>query len=347
MSPRSRNPENKVLPSRWRYKHGAYYYRVPEHLRPHWDGKTEFMLGKTIQEAYRAFAARVEAAEDTRTAGQLLDRYSIEVIPRKAPRTQESNYISVRRLRPVFGDMPVSGIKPRHAYKYMSLVTRKNGAASANRDFEVLCHSMSMAVMWGVIDRNPLKGQVRKNRIARRERYVENWELEEALAVANPVVRAYIILKCLTGLRRGDLLRLEERHLGEDGIYVKTSKTGAALTIEWTDELREAVAVCLAVRPKDNVPWLFCTRKGGCYVDENGKANAFDSLWQRFMRKVVLKTKVSERFQEKDLRKKTASDMPLELAKQLLGHASAATTRRHYRLTGDRVKPHSIQRQKP
>lgn len=342
MSPKPRNPENKALPSRWRHKHGAYYFRVPERAKHLWDGKTEFLLGKTLQEAYRTFASRVEAAADARTVSQLLDRYAIEVVPRKAPRTQESNLISVRRLVPVFGAMQISGIKPRHAYKYMSLVSKKNGPTSANRDYEVLCHAMSMAVEWGLIDRNPLKGQVRKNKIKRRERYVQDWELEESLAVANPMIRTYIVLKLLTGLRRGDLLRLEEHQLGTDGIFVKTGKTGVALTIEWTDELREAVAACLAVRPKDNVPWVFCTRNGNCYVDESGKANAFDSMWQRFMKKVLSRTKVIERFQEKDLRKKTASDMSLERAKKLLGHATASTTRRHYRLIGDRVKPHSI-----
>ena len=45
MAPYSRKPENKPLPERWRYKHGAYYYRVPPGSEKHWDGKTEFRLG--------------------------------------------------------------------------------------------------------------------------------------------------------------------------------------------------------------------------------------------------------------------------------------------------------------
>ena len=95
-------------------------------------------------------------------------------------------------------------------------------------------------------------------------------------------------------------------------------------------------------RPKDIVPRLFCTRAGDCYVKEDGSANAFDSLWQRFMKRVISKTAVHQKFQEKDLRKKTASDMPLELARSLLGHASSTTTARHYRLKGDLVSPHSL-----
>ena len=193
-----------------------------------------------------------------------------------------------------------------------------------------------------MIDRNLIKGQVRKNRISRRERYIEDWELTEALTVASPVLRAYIVLKLLTGLRRGDLLRLKTSNLTEDGIRVRTSKTGARLIIQWTEELRAAVDAALVARAKDIVPWLFCTRKGLCYIKGDGSANAFDSLWQRFMSRVISNTKVTERFQEKDLRKKTASDMDLERARQLLGHASIATTKRHYRLLGSRVQPHTL-----
>lgn len=98
----------------------------------------------------------------------------------------------------------------------------------------------------------------------------------------------------------------------------------------------------MIARPKDIVPWLFCTRGGNCYVKEDGPANAFDSLWQRFMMRVVSKTTAELRFQEKDLRKKTASDMSLEGAQRLLGHSSVATTRKHYRLLGDFVEPHTL-----
>ena len=342
--PKPRKAENRGLPARWRFKHNAYYYRVPENDRRLWDGKSEYRLGKALHEAYRVWADRIEAHNDAKSMADLLDRYLLETVPAKAPKTQESNQISIRRLRPVFGDMPIVAIKPRHAYQYRDKVTKKHGPASANRDLEVLSHSLSKAVEWGYLDRNPIKGQVRKNSIPRRERYVEDWEIEEALTVASPMLRAYIVSKLLTALRRADLLRLRAAHLHKEGIAVMTSKTGARLVIQWTDELKTAVDAVLAARPKDIVPWIFCTRSGDCYVKPDGSANAFDSLWQRFMTRVVTKTKVVERFQEKDLRKKTASDMNLETARHLLGHTSAATTKRHYRLLGSHVQPHSLKR---
>ena len=162
------------------------------------------------------------------------------------------------------------------------------------------------------------------------------------MKVANPVLQNYIILKLLTGLRRGDLLQLKTTDLREDGIRANTGKTGKRLIIEWTEELREAISSALAVRPKEETKLIFCTRYGDCYVKDNGTANGFDSLWRRFMTKLIAETKVTERFQEKDLRKKTATDMNVDQARRLLGHTSERTTRQHYRLKGEIVKPHSL-----
>lgn len=56
MSPKPRLDVNKGLPTGWRHKHGAFYYRPPIQLRDLWDGKTEYRLGKSLSEAYRVWA---------------------------------------------------------------------------------------------------------------------------------------------------------------------------------------------------------------------------------------------------------------------------------------------------
>jgi len=83
----------------------------------------------------------------------------------------------------------------------------------------------------------------------------------EAIAVASPVLRAYISIKLLMGLRRADLLGLRMADIREVGIHVqprKTAKTtGKRIIIEWSLNLRAAVDDALAARPKDIAPWLF------------------------------------------------------------------------------------------
>ena len=82
--------------------------------------------------------------------------------------------------------------------------------------------------------------QVKKNSTPLRDRLVKDWEISAALGAAPPVVDLYIRLKLMTGLHRGDLLRLRLPYIHEDGIYVqphKTAKTtGKRLIIEWDED---------------------------------------------------------------------------------------------------------------
>lgn len=122
------------------------------------------------------------------------------------------------------------------------------------------------------------------------------------------VAQAYIRLKLLTGIRRGDMLRLTMSDLLEDGIYIEPGKTegstGKRMIIEWSAELRAAVDLPKAARPVQLSPFLFCTLKGQCYFNDQGRAGGWESLWRNFMARVMEETKVAEHFTEYDLRAK-------------------------------------------
>lgn len=343
--PRQRRAENRGLPERWQFEHGAYYYRVPPGEEHQWDGYKRFPLGKSLAAAYAAYAARVDIPDRITTIGSLLDRYSLQVVPTKAPKTQTGNRIFIKALREAMGKWPLSYIRPQHVYQYRD----KRGGVIAHREIEVLSHAFTKAVEWGLIDRHPFKGQVRLEGEKPRDRYIEDWELLESLAL--PAVRkrgsvlmiqAYIRIKMLTGLAQGDLLRLEPgRHFKEDGIHVTRHKTGKRSVYEWSDELRDAVVMAKAARPVDLSPFLFCNKRGEGYVDEtNGEARGWRSMWQRFMDRLLAETKITVRYTEHDLRAKVASDAEsLERARALLQHADSRTTDAIYRRKPERVRP--------
>ena len=104
----------------------------------------------------------------------------------------------------------------------------------------------------------------------------------------------------MTGLRRSDILRLRLSAIRDDGIHVQPHKTrnssGKRLIIEWDEsgELRALVDEILRIPPRriGDTP-LFTTRQGKPYIDAKGACNAFDSLWQRFMDKVLAETNVA------------------------------------------------------
>lgn len=93
----------------------------------------------------------------------------------------------------------------------------------------------------------------------------------------------------------------------------------------------------LSVRPA--LSFLFSNRRGKGYFNEaTGLCNGWDSIWQRFMDRILAETKVQERFTEHDLRAKVGSDAAsLEKARALLQHADARTTARVYRRKPERV----------
>ena len=90
----------------------------------------------TLSEAYRVWTAKLEIYSDVQNMGNFLDRYAHEVIPLKAPRTQASNLASIRKLKSVFGEMPIEAVKSKHGYQFKD-IRCKQGKTAANRDIEV------------------------------------------------------------------------------------------------------------------------------------------------------------------------------------------------------------------
>lgn len=345
MMPKPRNSENKGLPARWKFQHGAYYYRVPPGLEPLWNGKQMFRLGDKLHEAYKVWAERLEGSIKHNTIGQVLDRYVLEVTPAKAPKSQSADHYHIKKLKPVFGHMTLESLKPQYVYKY---VDTRSAKVSARREVAMLSHAFTKAVEWGYIDKHPFKGEVRLAGEKPRTRYIEDWEISEILSLPSVrssgsvrTIQAYIRIKLLTGLRRGDLLRLRCNDITDEGIKVRTNKTGASIKYEWSESLRIAIELARSSRPVDISPFVFCNGMGRGYIDEaTGNCSGWDSMWNRFMQRVLTETKVTERFTEHDLRAKVGSDAEsLERARQLLAHADSKITQRVYRRKPERVKP--------
>ena len=225
------------------------------------------------------------------------------------------------------------------------------GFTVAHREIEVLSHVYTKAVEWGYINRHPFKSEIRLEGEKPRTRYIEDWEIIECLTLESKqkkgsvhAIHGYMRLKLMTGMARSDLLRLATANIKDDGIHIQRHKTagstGKRTIYEWTPDLRKAIELAKLARPALS-PFLFCNRRGeGYFNEESGLAHGWDSMWGRFMDRVLKETKVTERFTEHDLRAKCASDTDtLEHARALLSHADARTTEAIYRRKPERVKP--------
>lgn len=323
-----RRKTNRHLPMRVYPHHGSYRY-VPKNGKP----VTLAQLGDYAG-MLRALSAVFEDRPPLTTIATIMDRYELEVLPGKAASTHKEQSRMLANLRRSFGAMDARDLRQPHAAQYRDKRGR-NAPTVANRELELLSHVCAMAVEWGAMDFNPLKG-LRKIRRTPRDRYVTDDEYRFVHELASPMVRCVLDLALLTGLRRGDIFRIERSNLTDTGIQLRTSKTGAALLFEWSTALRRVVKDALKLPPQVRT-FLVCNRKGEPYT-----RNGFDAVWARLMRKATDPARDGhiERFQFLDLRRKSASDEVDEIvAQQRLGHASIAITNRVYRVKPRKVKP--------
>ena len=232
--PRKRNRDHKGLPQRWRWKNGAYRYLVPKGHEHHWDGKTEFKLGKTLSEAHIVYAGRLASIDGAiQTFSELMDRYLLEVTPTKARSTQRDEVSHLTKLRGMIGDNPVRAFKPHHAYQLRDTIhkstLRGSGETYTNRVMGNLKHLLTKAIEWGVIPEHPMTDSKfkmlptpKKSQI-RRALSIE--QVEDMLPKAVPWLQCYVKLKLKTGLRQVDLLLLTVRNITPDGLLVTPHMT--------------------------------------------------------------------------------------------------------------------------
>ena len=249
-----------------------------------------------------------------------MDRYIIESLPKKAERTRIDYMNALGRLRKVFGHMRPDDLKPKHVYQYLD----RRPAVRGNREKAVLSALMTECVRWGAIDRNLVK-EVRRNPEKPRDRYVTDDELDAFLEHATSMVRAYVTLKMLTGLRQGQILGLERAQWDGERLTVPAAKNGRTVVYEGPGLAEAIVALSECGGKFRSMRWVLSTRNASRYTSDG-----FRSIWHRCMKKYV--DTGGERFTEHDLRAKVASDSGnLSSASSRMGHQSEATTNRVYR----------------
>ncbi len=216
--------------------------------------------------------------------------------------------------------MPPSALQPRHVYQYLG----KRPAVTGNREKASLSAAMTQCVRWGAVDRNLVREVVR-NEERPRDRYVTDAELASFLKHATPMIRAYVAIKMLTGLRQGQILGLQRDSWDGEKLTVDGAKGGR--TVVYRGEgLADAVNALVSINRSFTASlYLLSSRKRTRY-----SSDGFRSIWQRCMKAHV--SAGGERFTDHDLRAKVASDSgDVATASLRLGHQDTKTTNRIYR----------------
>lgn len=344
---RNRSKSNEILPPYVMRRGHRFYFEPKGEMISHFGGKKSFPLGGSYPEMFILYKSLLDKhdvgdCQRINTMDQLLDRYLVDVSPKKAPSTHESEVKRAKKLKKVFGQMSPSSVTTLHVYQYLDWSTTRGGPTGANRELSLLADVFKKAVRWGVVEQNPVL-DVERNVELPRERYISDKELKDFVEYTKdrfPVVSAYVEFKYVTGLRFQDIKHLELSQIGDDGISLTISKTKTKCIFVWTPKFREITdrlkTVC---RSRGKWPiqseYLLCARSGAPYTDSGWRAN-----FRRAMKSALDQGVISESFRDHDVRAKAGSDHKTrEAAQKFLVHSDSKVTERHYRRKPKIIKP--------
>lgn len=325
-----RRTRDTHLPHRVYLDHGTHWFR-PKVGKP-------VNLGQDFAAAMVEYGKLVGPSIPVRTMAEVIDRYRIEVLPgKRSAHTRKDQGAQLDRLRRVFGHMLPDAVTAQHCYLYMDARRDRHGNSApvaARHEIALLGHVLQKAIRWGPATTNAVRTVDFGPRSGKRPQ-VPMTEVRNVMALAPPRIRLAIELAVEVGPRRGDLLKLTRAHETAEGIEYTNSKTGVRQIIEWTPNLRALVARCHAMSPQIPGEYLIRNRRGQPYTGDG-----FSAIWQRLMKKHVAAG--GQRFSFHDLRSVSADGAATpEEARDRLGHASVATTKRHYLRGAVRAKPRS------
>ena len=282
----------------------------------------------------RDMLGRIRAGEDpaedirrekvTPTFREFAEEYLRRCDPHWKPSGRKTVRIYLKaRILPIFGRTPIDRIGPEDVAAWFDTASRDRPGA-ANRAFEILRAMMFRAEEWGLRERdsNPCLG-IRKNPRKNIARFLDTEELARLGRALDeretqwPEAVAAIRLLALTGCRRGEVLNLRWRDIGDDAINLPDSKTGPRVV-----PLGGAARALIDSLPGERRPDVFLFPR---YAQGRGQ----DAL--RFRWRTVCADAGLGRLRLHDLRHTAASHAVmsgenLPLVGKLLGHRRHSTT---------------------
>ena len=187
-------------------------------------------LGKDLDKARLKWAELESKAipADMTTMRALFDRYVRDIIPKKAPRTQQDNMKELKQLRQVFDTAPIDAITPAMIASYRDSRTAKT---RANREIALFSHVFNTAREWGLTRlENPCQG-VKKNKEKPRDYYANDTVWSCVYEQAPQELKDAMDLAYLSGQRPADVLAMRQDDMVDGYLVVQQGKTGKRLRI--------------------------------------------------------------------------------------------------------------------
>ena len=317
----------KNLPPRVFLRGGRYYHVHAEGKRRVWNPLTRVKEGLPALYAALAQLERERVADDRMAA--LIADWQLDVMPRHAEKTRRDDIARCRVIGEAFADFRAAQVRASDVAEFLTAWRDKPRTHNAYR--AKLRELMRYAIERGYRSDQPCD-HIRTLRTPPRHRYVTDSELRRVKVSAlrgadgkptrsGRMICALLDVMYLTGQRPSDVLDLrwqrdpdepDAPHVSDAGLVFRPAKTrgstGAAVVIEWTPRLRDAIrraqvlqAERLMKRRADQrvvSGWVFTTVAGRA-LSYFGAASA----WQRAVRRAGIAD-----IELRDLRAKALTD---------------------------------------
>jgi integrase len=277
--------------------------------------------------SWREFKEQLKLRDrETQTLKEFSKTYMEEYAKvRNKKKAWKRKQTSLNALNQFMGRVNLDAITLSHLHNYVR--HRKSEGlsdASINRDLATIKHLLTYAVDIGVIESNAVeKFRNLKEEQKQRPRFSDE-EIESVIDAARPDCRPIFIFIRETGCRREEALSVQRWQVHEESetvVFSEDMKSRKYRYVPLTEAALEAVNVLPAVQ---GCPYVFYNLKSKDRWHDCRKP------WEQARAKVGL-----SQIQVKDLRRHYAIDLAENGAdmhdiQQVLGHASVATTERHY-----------------
>ena len=227
----------------------------------------------------------------------------------------------IKHINVRFGKMQIGKIRPADILSYCNQVEAETSSSTANRHLSLLRLVFNKAIAWGDFHGlNPCNGIKKKPEPNHRLRYLSPEEIRQLLAACHQ--RLYPVVSCalMTGMRKGEILRLDWRDIDfqSNTIQVLQTKSGKPRKIPLWNKLKQ---ILLDLGPKTAGPVF-----------------ALPEIMLRRYFVMALKDARIPEFRFHDLRHTFASyfamktgDLPV--LQQILGHSTIQMTLRYAHLS--------------
>ncbi len=164
-------------------------------------------------------------ADRRRTIAEMIDRYVAEVLPGKRQGVRHSQAGHYRWWRNELGAYTVATITPARIAKARDKLGQGRGPATVVRYLGALSHAFTIAIKdWGWTRENPVRFITKPKEPPGRIRFLSKDEHSRLLAACqaseDPSLYDIAILAVCTGMRQGEILKLEWDRVDLDGAVI-------------------------------------------------------------------------------------------------------------------------------